>query len=303
MTVPLVVGAGDVGTHAIRQLAATPGIERILVTDHDADRATSVAKSVGGPVSATVWRPGGPFADGATVVVLAIPAPDVAHAAEAAVHAGLDVVSCADAVPTVEHLVELNANAATTGAHVVAGAGFAPGLSEVLAALAADSLDATNEVHVARCGANGTVRRHAVRRASRRVVPFPPPVGPRDCVRVDSAMPILAARAIGGLERVTVRQTARRWGRATDKSLGALHVEVRGGRGASREILTYGAVDHLAAATGAALACAAAVVSGLAPGIDPPAAGARGFAELAPPRALLGELARRGVRAARFAAV
>jgi hypothetical protein len=76
--------------------------------------------------------------------------------------------------------------------------------------------------------------------------------------------------------------------------LGAIRVEVRGTRGRARAVEVLGAVDRPGIAAGGV----AAVVAGLAP--DAPA-GAYGLAD---PRldteGLLSELARRGIRAARF---
>jgi hypothetical protein len=77
---------------------------------------------------------------------------------------------------------------------------------------------------------------------------------------------------------------------------GGLRVEVRGRRGNSRDIVVVGAMDRPAVAAGAVAAIAArsAVTGGL---LRP---GAAGLAELVEPVPFLGELRRRGVRAAVF---
>ncbi|HLG01365.1 MAG TPA: hypothetical protein VI916_12920 [Acidimicrobiia bacterium] len=327
MTVPFVLGPGPVADHVARQLAATGGIDRVVLAQSGEtdDRIVRVD-----------WRVDSGLPDDATVVVSTSPGRpgrDERAAVAAALDAGLSVVSASDDHATVERLFDLDVDAATAGSRVVVGAGLAPGLSEVLASYAASALDNAAEVHVARFGAASAPCRRALRRAAwgrvsevdagsdnvaragtgRRLVAFPPPVGTHDCRRVVSAIPTLVARVLPQIERVTVRQAMTRPGRLTGRpplvggsrraSFGAVHVEVRGTRGAGTEILTIGAVDHHAAITGAVLACGVAVVSGLVRGIDPPSAGAAGFAEMGPPSALLADLRRRGVRAARFAGI
>jgi hypothetical protein len=87
--------------------------------------------------------------------------------------------------------------------------------------------------------------------------------------------------------------------RDPDGEWGAVWVEVRGRRGRSEEILVYGAVDRMAFASGAVLGVAAVWLAGL--GAAPVAnAGAHGLAALVDPIPFLGDLARRGVKAAVF---
>lgn len=331
MTTALVVAAGAVGVHATRQLVATPGVERVLLADHDRGRARAITDEAGERVTAVSWRPGEVIPAGVTVLVSAASASADATAIEQAVEAGLPAVSCADGVGAVRRLLDL---APAARAPLVVGAGLAPGLSEVLAARGSEALDTVDEVHVARYGVTGPACRRASRRAawgrvvelddgawttpaagsSRRLVYFPDPVGPHDCRRAANAVPILVARALAGVRHASVRHAMRRLDRLTGgpappragprrtavQSLGAVHVEVRGFLGRASEVLAYGAVDQVAAATGAVLATAAAAAAGLVPGCDRPPPGVRGLAELAPPGVLLAELARRGVRCARF---
>jgi hypothetical protein len=87
--------------------------------------------------------------------------------------------------------------------------------------------------------------------------------------------------------------------RDPDGDWGAGWVEVRGRRGRSEEILVYGAVDRMAFAAGAVLGVSALWLGGL--GAAPvPTTGAHGLAALVHPVPFLGELARRGVKAAVF---
>jgi len=163
--------------------------------------------------------------------------------------------------------------------------------------------------------------------SGRQLVWFPSPVGGLDCHRAASGQPALLLDAFPLLTRTSMRiasplrpgrpvpgvrmlghvpivsallsggGTARR--RDPDGDWGAVWVEVRGRRGRSEEILVYGAVDRMAFAAGAVLGVSALWLAGL--GAAPvAAAGAHGLAALVDPVPFLGELARRGVKAAVF---
>jgi hypothetical protein len=161
----------------------------------------------------------------------------------------------------------------------------------------------------------------------RQLVWFPAPVGGLDCHRAGSgqaallldafpslgrasmriASPLGAAPPIPGLRllgQVPVlsallpgRGAPRR--RDPDGEWGAVWVEVRGRRGRSEQVLVYGAVDRMAFAAGAVLTVAALWLAGQ--GAAPvTATGVHGLAALVDPAPFLGELARRGVKAAVF---
>ena len=161
----------------------------------------------------------------------------------------------------------------------------------------------------------------------RQLVWFPAPVGGLDCHRAGSgqaallldafptlarasmriasplgaAPPIPGLRLLGQVPMVSAllsgRGAPRR--RDPDGDWGAVWVEVRGRRGRSEQVLVYGAVDRMAFAAGAVLTVAALWLAGV--GAAPVAAtGAHGLAALVDPVPFLGELARRGVKAAVF---
>jgi hypothetical protein len=161
----------------------------------------------------------------------------------------------------------------------------------------------------------------------RQLVWFPAPVGGLDCHRAGSgqaallldafptlarasmriasplgaAPPIPGLRLIGQVPVVSAllpgRGAPRR--RDPDGEWGAVWVEVRGRRGRSEQVLVYGAVDRIAFAAGAVLTVAALWLAGQ--GAAPVAAtGVHGLAALVDPVPFLGELARRGVKAAVF---
>jgi saccharopine dehydrogenase-like protein len=163
--------------------------------------------------------------------------------------------------------------------------------------------------------------------SGRQLVWFPSPVGGLDCHRAGSGQSALLLDAFPTLRRASMRlasplgpgrqapgvrllghipvvsaaltggNAARR--REPDGDWGAVWVEVRGRRGRSEEILVYGAVDRMAFASGAVLAVAALWLAGLG-AATVAATGTHGLAALVDPVPFLGELARRGVKAAVF---
>ena len=320
-----VLGAGATGARVARQLASTPEVERVTVADLDPRRAASAEASIddAGRVTAVPVGPG--WADGADVAVLASPG---AHRGEVErlLEKGIAVVSTAQGLDDVRALLALDAEAVERRLAVLVGAGFAPGLTDVLAAHAASTFDVVDEIHISRRGTGGPAcarQHHAslagetvewrdgawVRRRSgsgRELAWFPDPVGPADCYRAAVPDPLLLAGAFPGVTRVSARVAANRRDRLTahlpmlrpphrETGLGAIRVEVRGRRGTGRDVTVLGAIDRPSVAAGAVAALAALAV---ARGEVSP--GARGLAGAVEPVPFLAELARRGVKAAAF---
>ena len=316
----VVVGAGAVGVRAARQLLFLGQVDSLGIAEPKPARLEAVVESLGEPARPVV----GPA--GADVVLLTGPRGH-REAAEAALVAGASVVSVSDDVDDVRALLALDAEAVERGLHVVVGAGFSPGLSCLLAAHAARSFEAVEEIHVGKVGTGGpacahqhhvalqgpaveagagTWRQH--RGSSGRVlVWFPDPVCGVDCYRAALPEPIVLAPAFPNAERITARVGANRRDRATahlpmlrrphpEGTLGAVRVEVRGRHGEVRSDRVLGAVDRPAVAAGAVAAMAArwAVDGRLA------RTGAGGLASLADPGAFLAALADRGVKGAVF---
>lgn len=320
-----VLGAGAVGARAVRHLASTPEVTGITVADADARRAASAAASIDEPKRVTAMPVGPSWANGADVAILASPNGHRAEA-ELLLEKGIAVVSAADGLDDVRELLALGAEAVERRLTVVAGAGFGPGLTDLLVAHAASTFDSVDEIHVSRTGTGGPAcaRQHhlalagetiewrdgawARRRAGsgRELTWFPDPVGPADCYRAAVPDPLLLAAAFPAAGRVTARVAANRRDRLTahlpmlrrphkETGLGAIRVEVRGRRGASRDVVVLGAIDRPAVAAGAVAALAA-----LAVGRGEMPAGAGGLARGIEPVPFLRELARRGVKAAAF---
>jgi hypothetical protein len=319
-----IIGAGATGARAARQLLGFDDVAQVVVVDTRADRGDGVVASLG---DRAVAAPATSVPTDCDAVIVATPAGDHAPLAAEAMRNGAHVVSVSDNVEDATALLELDHEARERDRTVVIGGGFSPGLSDVLARFAARSLDAVDEIHVARVGTGGPAcaRQHhralggwavdwrdggwSRRRAGsgRELCWFPDPIGGRDCYR--SALPdaLLLVPAFPGVVRVTARMAANRRDRLTTRlpmlrrphsegGPGALRVEVRGRLGEARVVRVLGAMDRpsVAAGTVAALAAHQAVRG------DLERTGAAGLADLAPPGEFLALLHERGVRAAAF---
>jgi saccharopine dehydrogenase-like NADP-dependent oxidoreductase len=323
-----VFGAGAVGSRAARQLASTPSVHQVLVHDLERSRAQSVVSSIADAdrvVLGAAAVDGVP--DGLDAVVLALPPGAHLTLAERALERGASVVSTSDQVADVTALLALDAEARERGRTVLAGAGFAPGLTCVLAAHAAETFDEVEEVHVAKVGTGGPscARQHHdalagvaldwrdggwVRRrggSGRELCWFPDPVGPADCYRAALPDALLLGPAFPGVQRITARVGANRRDRFTARlpmlrrphpegGVGAVRVEVRGRRGQGRDVTVLGAMDRPGVAAGSVAAVAALWIGESLVG----GPGARGLAGAVAPVPFLAELARRGVKAAAF---
>jgi saccharopine dehydrogenase-like NADP-dependent oxidoreductase len=317
-----VLGTGAVGTRAARQLAATPTVDEVVVADTESARAERVASALAPKVRA-VGIDAFPTVD---VVVLATPTPQ-AETAAAMVRLGSSVVATTDDLADVDQLLGLDALARSRGVAVVPGAVFAPGLTCLLARFAAQALDRVDEIHVAKHGTGGPACARQHHRAlgglavawqdgvwterqggsGRELCWFPDPVAAHDCYQAEVADPILLVAAFPDVARVSTRMSATRRDRLTARLpmlrkphpegvLGAVRVEVRGKRQSERAIEVLGAIDRPAAAAGAVAAVAATMVVGRGT-----RRGAFGLGDAAvDAEAVLVELARRGVKAARY---
>ena len=331
MTDALVVGLGDVGVRAARQLLDTPGIDRLYVASRQFERAETVASALHD--GATPWEMSHDARDlpaGVTVVASALPPHDDLEVARTAVSAGVAFASAVDDASTIVDLVALDGDARAAGARLVVGCGLAPGLSDVLARHAGLALDSVDEIHVARWGVAGESCVEGARRAQREagmewrdgallhdrnhgteLVWFPDPVGARECALVATGVELLVA-AHPGLERATVRLGAPpqrlRMRRAltppprrdTGAEWGAVRAEAWGARDGAREAVVYGVIEQTSVAAGTVLGVTAAALAGLVPGLGIVEPGSVGLGAVVDPPAFLGELSRRGVKAAAF---
>jgi saccharopine dehydrogenase-like NADP-dependent oxidoreductase len=320
-----VVGLGAVGTRAARQVASTGEVSSVVVADPKADRVGEVVASLGTRAESHSLSAGLPEAD---VVILATPVGTQAPVAATLVARGTSVVCTTDGLDESRRLLDLGPEAEARGVTVAVGAGFAPGLSCVLARFAADRFDTVDEIHVARLGTGGPAcarQHHAAlggeavdwrdggwqRRpagSGRELVWFPDPIGGADCYRAELPDAVLLVPSFPGVGRVTARLAATRRDRLTARlpmvrrphpegGLGAIRVEVRGRGPQGIDVQILGAMDRPGVAGGAVAALVAVeVAAGRTAG--PGAAGLAGLVDAAP---FLGALAHRGVKVARFA--
>ena len=324
MTKILLLGAGAVGARVARQLVETADVAQVLIADPDEARRNAVVSSTGDKA-----RDGG--ADGSSArsvdgVVLA--APNGAHAEAARTHLALGrpVVSCSDDIDDVRSLLDLGPEATERGVAVIAGAGFSPGLTCLLARHAAATFDVVDELHVARSGTGGPACARAHHAAltgaaldwrdggwqrrpagsGRELCWFPDPIGAEDCYRAELPDALLLVPEFSGVERVTARLSATRRDRVTahlpmlrkphpEGLVGAVRVEVRGRRAGAREVLVLGVLDRPAVASAAVAALALRwALAGRLP------AGAHGLAAVPDSTSFLAELAAIGIKAAVF---
>ncbi|MBI3256207.1 MAG: NAD-binding protein [Actinobacteria bacterium] len=322
-----VLGVGATGSRVARQLVSTEGVERVTVVDRNADRARLVAESLASKVRIECAAPRA-WADlGADVMVVATDVGSHRAAAAEAREAGAHVVSLSDDPEEVQSLLAMDEAFRHEGLVLAVGAGFSPGLSCVLAAHGARTFDAVDEVHIAHVGTGGRAcarqRRRAMRRdatdwidgswvrcqpgSGRELCWFPDPIGARDCYRADLPEARLLQPAFDDITRVTARLASTRRERWMSRSflplslenrdrLGALRVEVRGLRDGRRETTVFGVIDRPVVAAGV-VAAVTAVWAGEGRLHD---GGAKGMASLVDTTSFLGELARRGVKAAVF---
>ena len=329
MTSVLLVGVGAVGDRAGRQLAQTPGIERILIADRRRERAEALRRHIGARASVVDWRPRDRVPPGISVVACALPPGDDVPLVLAALDAGVPVATSGDEHDGIATLLRLDGEARARGVTVLAGCGLAPGLSDVLAAHAASLLDSVDEIHVARAGIAGAkseaslrrvhsdraveVRHGAIvevrRRTTHELVFFPEPVGAQECEMVGVGIDLLAD-AFPEVERITARavepppRTQGLFAREDPGGRwGATKVEVWGRVGEARVPVVYGAAGRTATVGGTVLAVATAALAGVLETLDGQHHGVHGLASVVAPTAFLAELAGRGVTAARFEGV
>ncbi len=319
MTIGL-LGLGASGAHAVRQLRDQPRVT-VLAHDSDPERQREVVSTI----ASNIQPSSGVFAD-ATVVILATPAGHHVEQAARLLRAGTSVVSMSDSPRDIDGLLALDGEARRTGQTVLVGAGFAPGLTCLLARFAGDALDTVAEIAVSKAGTGGPAcaRQHHMALKSdgrdwvegewtsrsggsgRDLVWFPGMIGARDCYRGALPSPTLLQRRYPQAKRISARVSATRRDRLTsrlpmlrpphrDGGPGAVRVEVRGHLDGAYETRVYGVMDHPSVAAGTVAAVLALAVSRgeLSPGCY-------GLSEVEDVTVFLRELHRRGIKPAIF---
>ena len=320
-----VVGAGATGSQVVAELLSYDSSQ--LVRVHDArpgarpGMLAEVELQDRGRVSF-----GGQLGDGAPVTVLATPTGTHGALAAECIAGGSSVVSLSDGLGDVRDLFALHVEAERAGVSVVVGAGFAPGLTCLLARHAGDALDEVHEIAVAKAGTGGPAcaRQHhrAMKQTAwdwldgswferkggsgRDLVWFPPPIGARDSYKAALPSPLLLQRSFGDAHRIVSRVTATRRDRLTsrlpmlrpphaDGGPGAVRVEVRGIVDGRFETVVYAVSARPSRAAGLVGAASARMVLA-----DEAPRGAFGLSELSDPKTLLRELTARGLGVVTF---
>jgi hypothetical protein len=325
VTAVVLAGLGAVGARAARQLVDAGEFDMVFVADRDEQRALRAVRAFGDRAELLTWEPGAALPGDVAVIASAVAEPFDGALAEAALGAGVAFTSANDDHVAIGERLALDGRAHDAGVAMAIGAGLAPGLADLLVRHAAAEFDDVDEVRVARSGwagpASVTTLRHELRgaaidwhdgqwrtrnRAGEEIVWFPDPIGARDCAPVEmglrllvAAMPRLAHASMAASEpdgRVRFHRHRRR---GDEAEWGAARVEVWGWRDGTRDVVVYGVIDRTAIAAGTMLAATALALAGhLDAGL--PTSGVFGLAAAQRPVVLLGELARRGVRAAVF---
>ena len=320
-----VLGAGAVGARVARQLLAADTATQVLLRDTSAERLALAARTLGDRV--VIEHHPFPAHLDADVVVVASPRGTQLAAAEASIAVGRPAVLVCDGLAETIAVLRLEASAREAGVPVVVGAGFAPGLTCVLAAHGMSWFDEVEEIHVSKMGAGGPacalVHHRALSRISydwrdgdwvrrpggsgRELCWFPEPVGPRDCYRAALADPVLLHHAFPGVGRITSRMAATRRDRLTapmpmltpahaEGAAGAVRVELRGRHGAVQDTVVLGAAERPAVAAAAVAATATEWVLTGRLGMS----GMAGLAEMVDPVEFLQDLVERGLRSEIF---
>lgn len=162
-------GAGDMCSHAVRELARRDEVTELMIADYDEAKAGALASELGAKcVSMKV------DANNAGELAGAIEGYDVAMSgigpfykyekkvARGALEAGVDYISICDDYDAAEAVFDLDAEAREKGVTILTGVGWTPGLSNVLARRAADQLDEVDEIAVAWGGSASDSEGYAV---------------------------------------------------------------------------------------------------------------------------------------------
>ncbi len=326
-----IVGCGTVGSRAARQLLSVSGVADILLFDTNPDVAGRLSRSLG---SRTQTGAGSPMDHAAHLdaVLLATPANQWQMAAQF-VRAGISVVTTTDSIPDVQHLLALHDDALSSGASIIVSAGFAPGLTDILAAHAARQFEVVREVHTSKMGTSGPAcarQHHAALShdsndfrdgewlqrpggSGRELVWFPDPIGGADCYRAALPDALVLHRLFPLAERLSGRMSATRRDRLTSRlpmlrkphaeaGPGAVRVEVRGRLNGEETSVVLACMDLPSVAAGAVAAVMiGAVLTGANRRADlEQTSGCFSAGEFVDSVLFLRELAARGVKCARF---
>jgi saccharopine dehydrogenase-like NADP-dependent oxidoreductase len=322
-----IAGCGTVGARAARQLMTVSGIDSLALFDIDPEVSARLNSVLGSTPAMTTSVGVGSVLDLEVDVVLVATPATQADLVRQLTQRGTHVVSTTDSVSDVRTLLALDDELRERNIRLIIGAGFSPGLTDVLASHAATEFEVVDEIHVAKLGTAGPAcaRQHhaALSQESldwrdgswisspggsgRELCWFPDPIGGADCYRAALPEALLLHRLFPAADRLTARMSATRRDRLTarlpmlrkphaEAGPGAVRTEVRGRRDGVAGSVVLASMDRASVATGAVAALAVdAIVNERTS-----RTGAGGLSEFVRPVPFLTELARRGVKCARF---
>jgi saccharopine dehydrogenase-like NADP-dependent oxidoreductase len=146
-------GSGEMGSAAVADLVARTGHE-VTIGDARPAAARALLQRLGAPARVVAVDVEDPDAlagvlAGTDVVLNATYMRHNVPVTDAAITAGVHLVDLGSYWPETRAQLERDAAAAAAGSRIVPGCGVAPGLTNVLARLGADALDAVHAVHLA----------------------------------------------------------------------------------------------------------------------------------------------------------
>lgn len=146
-------GCGEMGRYACRVAARLPGVDELVVTDLDGSRAAAFAAELGHPARPAALD----ITDGPSLASALREADVVLNTAGPFFRFGIPVLAaairarchyldiCDDWEPTAE-MFALHEQALRAGRSAIIGMGASPGISNILAVIAARELDVTHEI-------------------------------------------------------------------------------------------------------------------------------------------------------------
>lgn len=144
-------GVGAMATETTRDLAKTSSFDEITVADINLDKARALVESLGDrrlkavPLKAENINEMARLMAGHRVVANGLPRLFCENAIRAAIQAGVDML---DLVSPHEETLALDGVARDAGISVVGGVGITPGITNILARLAAERLDRTEQIDI-----------------------------------------------------------------------------------------------------------------------------------------------------------
>lgn len=236
MRVILLGATGAMGRRAAEAFAQAPEVDELTLTGRRLPAVQALAEEIGGPSRAIRLEVSDHHA-----LVQALKGHDVvagaigpfylyeAHIAKAAIEAQVPYVSICDDHDATQQVLALDGPAKERGVTILTGAGWTPGLTNILSKKGVAMLDQATKVHIAWAGSladtdgvatvlhalhifTGNVptfsqgRPTTIRAGTgKEVVAFPRPVGPVPVYHTGHPEPITIPRFIAGLDEVTLR--------------------------------------------------------------------------------------------------